>query len=278
MRLGADVRLQAAARPAPAALAAVVDRRVAPLARAAGGAAVGRAVGDHRRADTGADQQDHRVPRARGPRRTTSRPGPASSRRCRRTAAGRRRASRSSFSSGNAVPADGLARAPGPARPARPCRARRCPRRARRARRCRRREHLAQPGVTCATTVAGSGAGRTGGGSTVASRFIARSNSSTLTPVSPMSTPTTWPYAGSTRSSTRGRPPSDSTWPASTMQPSSHQFGGHVADRGGAQAGELAEFVPRQRAVEVQFRQQEGAVVPPQITDGGALARHGQPI
>jgi hypothetical protein len=56
------------------------------------------------------------------------------------------------------------------------------------------------------------------------------------------------------------------------------QFGGHVADRGRAQSGELAEFVPRQRAVEVQFRQQEGTVVPPQVTDGGALARHGQPI
>src|SRR3954468_16650240 len=76
------------------------------------------------------------------------------------------------------------------------------------------------PDVTCSTAVAGSGAfGR--GCSTVARRFIARSNSSTLTPVSPMSTPATCPYAGSTRNSTRGRPPSDSTWPASVIRRSS---------------------------------------------------------
>ena len=77
------------------------------------------------------------------------------------------------------------------------------------------------PAATWVATVFACGRAEDSGSSTVARHRIARSNSSARTPVSPTSIPMTWPYPGSTRSSTRGRPPSDSTSPASTTSRSS---------------------------------------------------------
>ena len=51
--------------------------------------------------------------------------------------------------------------------------------------------------------------------------LIARSNNSTSTRVSPISTPMTYPYSGFISSRPRGRPPSESTDPASMRMPSS---------------------------------------------------------
>ena len=76
------------------------------------------------------------------------------------------------------------------------------------------------PATMWSATAPGSGRGESTTRSTVDSRRIDMSNSSSLTRVSPTSTPTTYPNSGSTRSSTRGRPPSDSTSPASTTRPS----------------------------------------------------------
>ncbi len=75
--------------------------------------------------------------------------------------------------------------------------------------------------ATWAATSVGSGVPAGSARSTVVSLVRARSNSSVLIPVSPTSTPTTWACCGLTRSSTRGRPPSESTRPASTTSPSS---------------------------------------------------------
>lgn len=61
---------------------------------------------------------------------------------------------------------------------------------------------------------------RSNGLSTLASSVRVRSNSSTRTRVSPTSTPIMWPLPGTTRSRVRGRPPSESTLPASSTSPS----------------------------------------------------------
>lgn len=53
-----------------------------------------------------------------------------------------------------------------------------------------------------------------------ASSVRVRSKSSTRTRVSPTSTPIMWPLPGTTRSNVRGRPPSESTLPASSTRPS----------------------------------------------------------
>ncbi len=58
------------------------------------------------------------------------------------------------------------------------------------------------------------------GFSTRASSVSARSNSSTRTRVSPTSMPIMWPLCGLTRSRVRGRPPTESTLPASSTSPS----------------------------------------------------------
>ena len=49
---------------------------------------------------------------------------------------------------------------------------------------------------------------------------MVRSNSSARMRVSPTSMPTTYPWSGLMRSRTRGRPPSESTEPASITMPS----------------------------------------------------------
>jgi hypothetical protein len=53
------------------------------------------------------------------------------------------------------------------------------------------------------------------------------------------------------------------------------QLAGDVADRGGGQAGELAEFLAAEGCVEEQLRQQYRAVAPAKVADRAAARIHG---
>ena len=53
---------------------------------------------------------------------------------------------------------------------------------------------------------------------------------------------------GATRSSVRGRPPSESTEPASSRTPSASEFGDYVADRPRAEPGGRSQLLSAERA------------------------------
>ncbi len=162
------------------------------------------------------------------------------------------------------VPAEGLGVHDAPRRPARPRRRRRCRRRARRRapRRPGRSPRRCRPARARPPVRARCGPGRAG-----TRRWPAGSSRGRTAPPGPGSRrrPRRPRSAtrGATRSSMLGRPPSDSTAPASATSPSSIRSADHVADRRLAQPGAAHQVLPGERAVEEELGQQGGPVAQP---------------
>ena len=111
-----------------------------------------------------------------------------------------------------------------------------------------------------------AGSASRSGGSARARTFIARSNSSTRTRVSPTSAPTTYRNVGATRSRTRGRPPSDSTEPASSTTPSSISSPTRLLTLAALSEVRTAQLLAAQRALAVDAGEDHRAVGPAHVT------------